>query len=105
MKATRGSEPSQYPQEEKTTVIPLVAASERGRAQTVGSDTCGVVGLSQGAAREVTNPACSRRSLERPTRAGDSPVDETRPDFLETVPEYRGTRAIPREAGGTILQG
>ena len=34
VEATRGSEPSQYPQEEKTTVIPLVAASERGRAQT-----------------------------------------------------------------------
>ena len=34
-KATWGSEPSQYPQEEKTIVIPPVAASERGRAQTV----------------------------------------------------------------------
>ena len=33
-KATWGSEPSQYPQEEKTIVIPLVAASERGTAQT-----------------------------------------------------------------------
>jgi hypothetical protein len=33
-KTTWGSEPSQYPQEEKTTVIPLVAASERGTAQT-----------------------------------------------------------------------
>ena len=35
MEATRGSEPSQYPEEEKTTVIPLVAASERGTAQTI----------------------------------------------------------------------
>ena len=40
-KATQGSEPSQYLQEKKTTVIPLVAASERGhspnhRACTVG---------------------------------------------------------------------
>ena len=32
---TRGSEPSQYPQEQKTTVIPPVAASERGTAQTI----------------------------------------------------------------------
>ena len=32
---TRGSEPSQYPEEKKTTVIPSVAASERGLAQTV----------------------------------------------------------------------
>ena len=31
---TGGSEPSQYPEEEKTIVIPSVAASERGRAQT-----------------------------------------------------------------------
>jgi hypothetical protein len=31
---TRGSEPSQYPEEKKTNVIPLVAASERGTAQT-----------------------------------------------------------------------
>ena len=33
-KITQGSEPSQYLQEQKTIVIPLVAASERGRAQT-----------------------------------------------------------------------
>ena len=33
---TQGSEPSQYLKEEKTTVIPLVAASERGIAQTRG---------------------------------------------------------------------
>ena len=34
VKTTQGSEPSQYLQEQKTIVIPLVAASERGRAQT-----------------------------------------------------------------------
>ena len=33
-KATQGSEPSQYLLEKKTRVIPLVAASERGTAQT-----------------------------------------------------------------------
>ena len=33
-KTTQGSEPSQYLQEQKTIVIPLVAASERGLAQT-----------------------------------------------------------------------
>ena len=31
-KRTRGSEPSQYPEEEKTTVIPIVVASELGTA-------------------------------------------------------------------------
>ena len=30
VKLTRGSEPSQYPEEEKATAIPSVAASERG---------------------------------------------------------------------------
>ena len=34
IKVTWGSETSQYPQEEKTTVIPLVVASESGRGQT-----------------------------------------------------------------------
>ncbi len=31
---TQGSEPSQYLEEKKATAIPLVAASERGTAQT-----------------------------------------------------------------------
>ena len=34
VKETRGTETSKYPEEEKTNVIPLVAASERGGAQT-----------------------------------------------------------------------
>jgi hypothetical protein len=33
---TRGTETSKYPEEEKTIVIPSVAASERGLAQTYG---------------------------------------------------------------------
>ncbi len=33
---TRGTETSKYPVEEKSTEIPLVAASERGLAQTDG---------------------------------------------------------------------
>ena len=35
IKGTWGSETSQYPQEEKTNVIPLVVASERGTGQTI----------------------------------------------------------------------
>ena len=34
MKGTRGTETSKYPEEEKETSIPKVAASEIGRAQT-----------------------------------------------------------------------
>ena len=36
MGGTRGTETSQYPEEKKSTEIPLVAASERGGAQTSG---------------------------------------------------------------------
>ena len=41
---TQGSEPSKYLQEKKSTEIPIVAASEVGRAQTIYSDIYGVVG-------------------------------------------------------------
>ena len=41
---TRGTETSKYPEEEKSTEIPQVAASERGRAQTEGLLSFGVVG-------------------------------------------------------------
>ena len=37
---TQGTETSKYLQEEKTTVIPQVAASERGAAQTGGVTAC-----------------------------------------------------------------
>src|SRR2546426_3588682 len=58
----------QYPEEEKATAIPLVAASERGPAQTRRACTPGVVGPRHGS----TTP--SRSGLERPARDGDSPV-------------------------------
>ena len=45
---TQGSETSQYLQEKKSIEIPLVAASERGIAQTDPSNRFGVVGLLQG---------------------------------------------------------
>ena len=54
-KQTGGSETSQYPQEQKSTEIPSVVASERGRAQTVCSNTGRVVGLSQGLPGKLSN--------------------------------------------------
>ena len=45
---TRGSETSQYPEEKKSTEILLVAVSERGRGQTEGACTFGVVGPQRG---------------------------------------------------------
>src|SRR6266853_2211799 len=65
---TRGTETSQYPEEEKATAIPKVAASEIGPAQTSRACTAGVVGPRHGS----TTP--NRSGLERPAKDGDSPV-------------------------------
>ena len=70
LKRTRGTETSQYPEEEKSTEMPLVVASERGRAQTVGGNTRGVVGPTDAAGQ------VSRSPLERGAKDGDSPVGE-----------------------------
>src|SRR5437870_11622956 len=67
-KRTRGTETSQYPAEEKATAIPLVAASERGPAQTRGACTSGAVGPRHAS----TTP--SRSGLERPASDADTRV-------------------------------
>src|SRR5512134_828776 len=78
---TRGTETSQYLEEEKATAIPLVAASERGSAQTGGACTTGVVGPQHGSTTR------SRSGLERPARDGDSPVGTSvRPLAVSRVP-------------------
>ena len=64
---TRGTETSKYPEEEKTTVIPQVVASERGTAQTPGHAQGGCR-----ACRIVRN--ASGTCLESAAIAGDSPV-------------------------------
>ena len=45
---TLGTETSQYREEEKSTEIPQVAVSERGRGQTGGACSAGVVGPQRG---------------------------------------------------------
>ena len=65
---TRGTETSKYPEEEKTKVIPIVAASELGLAQT-GSVTAGP-GLQDHDILCVMN----QNTLERVAIDGDSPV-------------------------------
>src|SRR2546422_10765122 len=67
-KRTRGTETSDYPEEEKATAIPLVAASEQAPAQTRGACTSGVVGPRHGR----TTP--TRSGLERPAQGGDRPA-------------------------------
>ena len=55
MKTTRGSETSQYPEEEKSNEIPLVVASERGIAQTEAACRFGVAGLVRCRTGELPN--------------------------------------------------
>ena len=47
-KPTPGTETSQYREEQKSTEIPSVAVSERGRGQTRGACSLGVVGPQHG---------------------------------------------------------
>ena len=79
---TRGSETSQYPEDKKTTVIPPVAASERGVAQTV-------VLAPRGCGTLTWHLDGEPNGLESPTIAGDSPVSET----------LKKPRGIPSKAG------
>ena len=92
---TRGSETSKYPEEKKENSITLVVASEEVRGQTMGLRTHGVEGR-----RELTK--ADPKLLERGAEEGDSPVREG--ENKELVPEYRGTREILWEAGGTTPQ-
>ena len=68
VEGTRGSETSQYPLEEKSIEIPSVAASERGIAQTKGSDTLGVVGLSQGQPGESSSDSPAEGAWKGPPK-------------------------------------
>ena len=64
---TQGTETSKYLEEKKTIVIPQVVASEKGRAQTEGACSFGVVGLH-------LESTLKPNLLESWTIAGDSPV-------------------------------
>ena len=96
---TQGSEPSQYLEEKKTTVIPIVVASELGTAQTYCTFGCNR-GCRARVSR-VTNPVVSRSPLERGAIACDSHVGENDLDS-KRVPEYRGARETLRESAETI---
>jgi hypothetical protein len=68
---SRGTETSQYPDQEKSKEIPQVVASERGAAQTSRLRTAGVVGAPTSWLR-----AADPKVLEGTTRDGESPVGE-----------------------------
>ena len=88
-KRTRGTETSQYPEEEESTEIPLVAASERGRRPNRGPSGPGVVGPTD-APDEV-----SRSPLERGPGDGERPVGE---DDVFGVVEFLSS-ARPEKSG------
>ena len=108
-KRTGGSEPSQYPQEEKANAIPSVAASESGtspnRKGVIARRRClsgvagrGVVRLRPD--RRVTNHQPSRRSLEWAAIEGESPVSERFGDSLVALPSTTGHEKPRGNPGG-----
>ena len=72
-KRTQGTETSQYLEEEKSTEMSGVAASETDPSPNRGPCGLGVVGPAD-AAQQI-----SRTALERAARDGESPVGEDRP--------------------------
>ena len=81
-------------------MIPSVAASERGLAQTKELAPWGC----RTSHMELQRCVVRRRGLERPAIEGKSPVAKSHA-LSETDPEYGGTRETPSESGRTICQG
>ena len=67
---TRGTETSQYPEEEESIEMPRVAASEIGRRPNSAPCGQGVVGPTDATSEASGSP------LERGARDGESPVDD-----------------------------
>ena len=65
---TRGTETSKYPEEEKTTVIPQVAASERGGAQTEAVEAATGLKDRDTAQADDNGTRLERRAVERESR-------------------------------------
>ena len=78
------------PRKKNQSEIPSVVASERGRAQTVCSNTDRVVGLPQGSPGKLIKSWCNRRLLERTTKEGESPVSETPRSSWRQFPSTAG---------------
>ena len=79
----------------KSTAIPQVVASERGRGQTESSNTFGVR-TADGMLK------VSRRTWDGPPKRVK--VSYAKTESSQLNPEYRRTRETRWEYGGTILQ-
>ena len=94
--ATWGTETSKYPEEEKSTEIALVAASERAPAQThvcvsiraLLHGGCGTYSLRALSLINSYKSACEQNGLGRPAKQGESPVCKACALFV-------GTRVMP----------
>lgn len=87
-KATRGTETSQYPEEEKSTEIPGVAASGTGltpkparatRPQPCPAGVAGRAGRGLRGPSRGDKPEGQRNGVGKPAEAGESPVREGPP--------------------------
>ena len=81
VKRTQGTETSQYLEEEKSTEMSGVAASETDPSPNRSPCGAGVVGPADARVR------ASRTPLERGARDGESPVDEGENHSCSSVPE------------------
>ena len=97
---TLGSEPSKYQQEEKSREIPPVAASEKGRAQTVCRDMYGVVGDIQSASSCSEKTEGQANGMGSPAREGESPVAEGRKTAWNMILSTAGHEESCRKQGG-----
>ena len=80
---TRGTETSQYPEEEESIEMPEVAASETGRSPNRAPCGRGVVGPTDGSRDARGSP------LEQGARDGESPVADSRCDLVEFLSNAR----------------
>ena len=93
-------------------MIPLVAASERGGAQTctayeaAAAAVRGLDGVTGGLGRAFAyRLRRSRNLLERGSGEGERPVGDGVGSGVRDLREYRRTRDIRREAGRPTAQG
>jgi hypothetical protein len=80
---TRGTETSQYPEEEESIEMPEVAASETGPSPNQSPCGTGVVGPTDGSDDARGSP------LEQGAREGESPVVDSRSDLVEFLSNAR----------------
>ena len=106
--ATRGTETSKYPEEEKSNEIARVAASESARAQTGESLTAPVASLRRGCGAPCPGTwvpgrghkaAGERNGLGRPAGQGESPVREARGPRKERPSRAGHVEPGPKQGG------